>query len=72
MDDIVEELKLIESRMRGEGFVIADNAFLSALDTETWAAIHFKKGHYEYIVDAVSLFSFMPQSEYKHSNKCSG
>lgn len=38
------------------------------MDTETWAAIHFKKGHYEYIVDTVSLFSFMPQSEYKHSN----
>ena len=37
--------------MRGEGFVIADNAFLSALDTETWAAIHFKKGRYEYIVE---------------------
>ena len=68
MDDIVEELKLIVSRMRGEGFVNADNTFLSALDNETWAAIHFKKGHYEYIVDAVSLFSFMPQSEYKHSN----
>ena len=54
--------------MRREGFVIADNAFLSTLDTETWAAIHFKKGRYEYIVDSVSLFSFMPQSEYKHSN----
>ena len=27
MDDIVEELTLIESRMGGEGFVIADNDF---------------------------------------------
>ena len=68
MYDIVEELKLIESRMRGEGFVIVDNDFLSSLNTETWVAIHFKKGHYEYIVDAVSLFSFIPQSENKHSN----
>ena len=27
-----------------------------------------KKGHYEYIVDVLSLFSFILQSEYKHSN----
>lgn len=36
MDDILEELKLIESCMRGKVFVITDNTFLSAFDTETW------------------------------------
>ena len=41
VDDIVENLKSIESHLRGEGFVIADKMFLSALDTEAWAAIHF-------------------------------
>ena len=40
VDGLVEELKLVESRMRDEGFVIMDDAFLSMMDVETWSATY--------------------------------
>ena len=40
VDGLVEELKLVESRMRDEGFVIMDHAFLSMMDVETWSATY--------------------------------
>ena len=55
----MEELKLVESRMRGESFVIMDHTFLSMVNVETWSATYFRQGHFEYTIDDVSMFSFM-------------
>ena len=64
VNGLAEELNLVKSWMRGEGFVIMDHAFLSMMYVETY----FRKGHFEYIIDAVSLFSFMSGIKYKSSN----
>ena len=60
VDGLMEELKLVESRMRGEGFVNMDHTFLSMMDVKTWSATYFRQGHFEYTIDAVSMLSFMP------------
>ena len=54
--------------MRGEGFVIMNHAIISMMDVETWSATYFRQGHFEYIIDAVSLFSFILGIKYKSSN----
>ena len=64
----MEELKLVESRMRGEGFVIMNHAIISMMDVETWSVTYFRQGHFKYIIDAVSLFSFILGIKYKSSN----
>ena len=69
VDGLAGEMRLMESRMRGEGYVLADNTFLSQLDTETWCRTFFANGHFEYVVDAVSLFAYMPTLKYKTANE---
>ena len=54
--------------MRGEGCIFVNNAFHSQMDTESWCRVHFVGGYFDYIVDAVSLFAFMPTLKYKTAN----
>ena len=54
--------------MRGEGFVIMNHAIISMMDVETWSVTYFRQGHFKYIIDAVSLFSFILGIKYKSSN----
>ena len=42
VDGLLEELKLVESRIKGEGFVIMDHAFLSIIDVKTWSVTYFR------------------------------
>ena len=45
-----------------------NNTFLSQMDTKSWCRVHFVGGYFDYIVDAVSLFAFMPTLRYETAN----
>ena len=68
VDTWAGKMRLVESRMRGEGYILADNAFLSLLNTETWCRTFFADGYFERVVDAVSIFAFISTLKYKTAN----
>ena len=68
VDELTGEMRLVESRMRGESYVLAGNAFFSQMGIESWCQVYFVRGPFKYVVDTVSLYSFTPTLKYKTTN----